>query len=302
MNKTSLLFGFLIVVFSATSCTKDETAQNSNTSQNLASITKQFYTNNSLTSYIRYNLSYNKLVNIQYSDNSYDDIYYEGDLVSKILEFDITNNWEWATTYTYDSFNRLTQKKVVPNPNNTIIDVSRQKDVVYDGNIIHSENSWSDGGFHKNTIVLNSENLMIEDQQFNAANEVISRRFFEYVNNNLSKQTIKTLDDVVIMEESFVYLDKVKSESSVLNTYLFGIQWKNNSSLNNQFGLGQITPFDVSENYISEYHINFLLNNTSKSGTFTYEFDANEHIIKQTEHINWSTGELYKVITIYEYD
>jgi hypothetical protein len=284
------------------SCSSDDDCEVSNTKKSLISITKDYYTNNSLTSTTKFNFYSDKLVNIQYSDNSYDDIYYEGDLISRILEFDANNNWEWTTTYTYNSSDELIQKKVIPSPNNTITDVSRQKDFVYSENSIQSESSWSDGGFHTNTISLNSENFITEDKQFSVDNELVNQRFFEYVNSNLTNQTIKDPDDTITYEETYNYLDKISSKEYRYSEYLFGSRWKNNSSLNKQFGLGQITPYEISENYISDYYTyNFILD-TSVTGTFSYEFDSNDYIIKQTENINRSTGQMDKVITTYEYE
>jgi|TARA_B110001469_G_C9577645_1_gene286471 hypothetical protein len=301
MKKLNLLFIFSIGLI-ISSCNSDDDCSISDTTQSLISITKGYYTNNSLTSSIKFNFYYDKLINIQYSDNSYDDIYYEGDLISRILEFDANNQWEWTTTYTYNSSDELTQKNVIPSPNNTITDVSRQKDFVYNENLIQSENSWSDGRFHKNTISLNSENFIIEDKLFSIDNELVNQRLFEYVNSNLTSQTIKDPDNNITYEETYSYLDKTGSKEYRYSAYLFSNQWKNNSSLNKQFGLGQFTPYEISENYVSDYYTyNFILN-TSVTGTFSYEFDSNDYITKQTENINQSTGGVFKVITTYEYE
>jgi hypothetical protein len=130
----------------------------------------------------------------------------------------------------------------------------------------------------------------------------VNRRLFEYLNNNLSKQTIKDRDDNITYEETYNYLDKTRSKEHRYSAYLFGSQWKNNSALNKQFGLGQIAPYEISESFVSDYYTyNFILN-TSVTGTFNYDFDSNDYLIKETENINWSTGQTYKVITTYDYD
>lgn len=301
MKKLNLLIcisiGLIIL-----SCSPNNDCGDSNNTQNLILITKEYYTNNSLTSSTKFNFYSNKLINIQYSDNSYDDIYYEGGLISRILEFKTNNEWEWTTTYTYTSSNELIQKKVIPSPNNTITDVSRQKDFVYGGNLIQSENSWSDGGFHKNTISLNSKNFMTEDKLFNNNDVLESRYLFEYINNNLSKKTLKNHEDNIVIQSTYNYLNQVETEPYKYNKYLYGSEWKNNSSLNKQFGLGQVNSYEISENYISNYYTyNFELS-ISITGTFNYEFDSNERIIQQTENINWSTGEKHKIITKYHYE
>ena len=284
------------------SCSSDDDSEVSNITKNLVSITKDYYTDNTPTSTTKFNFYYDKLINIQYSDGSYDDIYYERDLISRILEFDAYNNLEWTITYSYNSSKELIQKQTIPSPDNTMTDVSRQKNVTYNGNIIQSENSWSDGGFHKNTISLNSENSIIEDKQYTFDDQLVNQRRFEYVNNNLTKQTINDSNNTITLEETYNYLNKTSSKEYRYSQYLFGSEWKNNSSLNKQFGLGQSSPYEVSENYISDYYTYHFILNTSVTGTFSYEFDANDYIIKQTENITWSTGQRYKTITTYQYE
>lgn len=300
MKQLNLLFimsfGLLL-----TSCKSDDDCGPSNTTQSLISITKNYYTNNVLTSSTKFNFYYDKLINIQYSDDSYDDLYYEGDVIERILGFDANNDWEWTTTYTYNSLNQLTQKKVTPSPNNTLTNVSRQKNFAYSGNLIQSENSWSDGGFHKNIISLNNDNFITEDKMFDIGNELVNTRLFEYSNNNLTKQILKDPEENIIYEETYNYLNKIGSKEYRYSQYLFGSHWKTNSSLDKQFGLGQYATHEVSESYILDYYKHNFTLNSSVTGTFYYEFDSNDYITKQTENITSSNGETYKVITVYEY-
>ena len=180
MKKLNLLI-IISIGLIISSCNSDDDCGVSDTTQSLISITKDYYTNNNLTFSTKFNFYYERLINIQYSDNSYDDIYYDGDLISRVLEFDSNNDWEWTTTYTYNSSNKLTQKKVIPSPNNTITDVSRQKNYVYNENLVQSESSWSDGGLHKNLILLNNEKLITEDKLLNSENTIVLTHMFEYI-------------------------------------------------------------------------------------------------------------------------
>ncbi|WP_033961441.1 hypothetical protein [Psychroserpens jangbogonensis] len=297
-----LIMSLLLILSSCSSDDDDNNGKVSNTTKDLVSITEDYYTNNTPTASSKFNFYYDKLINIQHSNGSYDDIYYERGLISRILEFDANNNLEWTITYAYNSFNQLIQKKVIPSPNNPIT-VSRQKDFVYNGNVIQSENSWSDGGFHANTITLNSDNFMIEDKLFNSDNDLVDQRLFEYVNNNLTKQTKNNADNNTTYEETYNYLNKTSSKEYRYSQYLFGSEWKNNSALNTQFGLGQQRATKISENYVSDYHAYHFVLNVSVTGTFSYEFDANDYILKQTETITrTSTADIYKTVTTYQYE
>ncbi|WP_062059322.1 hypothetical protein [Aquimarina longa] len=304
MKKTKLLFTILIGTFMVLiSCSNDDDDdENLITTQNLISRSEEYYKNNSLIFSLKFNFQYGKLISIRDSDDRYNKILYEGDLISKILEFDTNGNLEWTTTFTYNNSDELIQKKVIPSPNNSMTDVSRQKNFTYEENIIQSESSWSDGGFHKNTISLNNNNYIIEDKMFNLDNELLIQRLFKYVNNNLTNQTIKNSKNKITYEGTYNYLNKQSTKEYRYNEYLFGDNWKNNSSLNKQFGLGQIKPYEISKNYISDYYTHNLISNTSRTGTFSYEFDSNDYITKQTENITWSTGEIYKIITTYRYE
>jgi len=301
MKKLNLLI-IVSIGLIISSCCSDDDCGISDTTQSLISITKDYYTNNNLTFSAKFNFYSERLINIQYSDNSYDDIYYEGDLISKILEFDANNDWEWTTTYTYNSSNKLIQKKVTPSPNNTITDVSRQKDFVYNGNLIQSESSWSDGGLHKNMIILNNEKLITEDKILNSENTIVLTHMFEYINESLSKVIRKDSNENITAEVTFEYIEKVTSDIYNYDKYLFGKEWKNNSYLNNHHTLiTESDSYKVHKNYISNYNYSDFLTNTTITSTFNYEFDTSDNIIKQTQNV-MSNGETYKVITTYEYE
>ena len=269
---------------------------------NLIAITSDYYQDDYLYFSETSNILDRKPVTITYSDKSYDSMFYAGEMVSKILEFDLNKNLEWTTLYDYDHFDRISLKKVIPGPNNPITDVSRQKSISYDESIIRSEMSWSDGGSHKNTIVLNDKSFMVEDRMEKTDNSIINRNIFEYVNGNLLKHVTKDHSGETIYEQTFEYLDKKASKPYQYNAFLFGKEWQNNSSLNRQFGLGQFKSYEISENYISQYNSYSSGTGISISRTFAYEFDSDERITKQTENISWSSGEKYTIITSYFYE
>ena len=304
MKKLNLLLTFFIGL-TILSCSSEDTTADSN-SKNLVSITKDIYIRNNTNIYAssKFNFDKNKLIDIQHLDGSYDKIDYEGNVISKILEFDANDNLEWTTTYTYDSFKRLTRKKVVPSPTNPDTDVSRQKDIVYDGSIIQSELLWSDNGLNKNTISINAESFITEDKFYGSNDILVSSFIFNYSNENLSKVIHKNSDGAVEFEVTYNYLDKIASGSYCYNKYLFGDEWKNNSSLNKQSGLGHSDSFEISKNYIKDISFSYTGSALDyfSTETFEYEFDTEDRIIKQTRNGNDSTGESSKVITTFEYE
>lgn len=286
------------------SCSSEVKVDNPDTTQSLISITKDYYIGNNDNIYLseKLNFNNNKLINIQYSDGSYDEIDYEGNLISKISEFDINDNLEWTTTFTYDIFNRLIVKKVVPSASNPVTNVSRQKDIAYNGNIINTTLSWSDNGLQKNTISINAENLMTEDILYDPNDAVVSSYIFIYNNENLSKLINKDQDGDTFFEITYNYLNKIASDSYCYNKYMFGNEWKNNSSLNKQGGLGHVDSFEISKNYIKDYSYSNSALNITRTASFDYEFDAGDNIIKQTRIVNESNGASYKTITTFQYE
>jgi len=304
MKKLNLLFALLIGL-TMLSCSSEDELGISN-AKNLISITKDSYIRGNTNIYAssKFNFKNNKLIDIEHLDGSYDLIDYEGNVISKISEFDANGNLEWTTTYTYDGSKRLTQKKVVPSPTNPITDVSRQKDFLYDGGIIQSVLSWSDyDGSYKSTISINEEGYITEDKAFFSDGILFSSFIFNYTNENLSKVIHKDHEGITKFEVTYNYLDKIASDAYCYNKYLFGDEWKNNSSLNKQFGLGHFDSFEISKNFIKDLSWSYSSSvlDYLRTETFEYEFDAEDYLIKQTRNVTESNGETSKVITSFEY-
>ncbi len=293
---------FVVFICFLISCSSDDDRGDSIVSSKLVSITKRYYQGNNNFHTEKYNFFNERLINIQYSDDSYDDIYYEGDVISRILEFNSNNEWEWTITYAYDNEGRLINKKVIPSPFNTITDVSRQKNFEYAGNLIRSENSWSDGGFQRNALTINNENLIVEDQFLTDDGNLVQRYLSEYTNGNMTGLTLRNRDDIVTEESSYTYMDKAVTRPYQMNSYLFGNEWKNNKILSYQFGLSQSESYKFSDNYIERYSSNNFVTNISITGTFSYKFDSNDDIIEQEYTKSISTGDTFKTITTFEYE
>ena len=296
MKKLNLILAFIIGL-TVLSCSSEDPI--SNNSKSLTSITKEYYSRNNETPYLteKLNFNNNKLISIEYSDGSYDEMEYTENLLTKISEFDLDSNLEWITTYSYDSAKRLISKQVVPY--NAGTDVSRKKDIIYEGNEIKTTLAWSDDGLQKNIIVTNENNLMIEDKLYNPNDVLMSSYIFNYDNGNLSKVTNVKQDGSTFFEITYTYLDKKVTDQYLYTKYLFGNEWKNNSSLNKQNGLGHSDSFEISERYIQGYSMS---GDISETVSFDYEFDAEDNILKQIRNLIDVNGVSYKTISSYQYN
>lgn len=299
MKIVKLLLAPLLLFF-IYACSDSDDHGFSDSNQNLVSIKKEYYTNGNLVSSEKRNFYKKKLIYIQYSDGSYDDIYYEENLISRILEFDVNNQLEWTTEFNYDNLGRLIEKKVVPGPDNPI-SVSRQKDITYNGNKITSELSWSDGGFMKNVISLNASGLIAENKFYYQDDSLMQFSNQEYSNGNLTKVVNKASDGSVVSEATINYSSESISEYYIYYSYLYGNEWKNNYYLTEQFGLEYRDFSMISEHYIRDYHLVDSQSNFSIDATYDYTFDSNGRITKQTENGERSDGFTFKIVCSFEY-
>ncbi len=292
----------LLIILIISSCNLDEDSHTLNSTRSLKVIKKDYYTNNILTSSKKINFSSDKLINIQYNNGNYYNIYYEGDLVSKILEFNANNQLQWTRAYSYNSYGKLTQKKITPGPALRKQYVEGQKDIVYDGNLVTHIDSWSDGSREsKNITSFDNEGLILEHNELNAHNITAFQNIYEYQNDNIVSRIRKTYN-TIRTEETYNYLDKKSSKEYRYIEYLFGSHWRINSFLDNEImGLYNYEIYEVSDNYISNHYYFDHTTNISVTSTFSYEFDSNDYITKQTKNTN-SEGSIYKTITTYEYE
>lgn len=291
----------LLLISSLISCSSDDDARESIMVKELVAITKSYYEGNTNFFTETYNFFNDRLINIQYSDNSYDDIYYEGDLISRILEFNANNEWEWTVTYVYDNQGRLIKKEVVPSPFNTITAISRQKTFDYNGEQIESENSWSDGGLSRNSLTVNNDNVIVEDRFVTEDGDVFRRYLYGYTNGNMTALTLKDANNNSTVESTYQYLDKAVTKPYQMGSLLFGNAWKNNQFLNYQFGLSENDSFEFSANYIESFSSQNFATNISTTGTFSYKFDSDHDIIEQVYIKSSSTGSTFRTITTYQY-
>jgi len=288
-------------VLTVLSCSDDDSNENLNIKKELISIIKDSYVGNSKTFSTKYNFYHKRLISIQYSDGSYDDILYENDLIKRILEFDSNNNLEWTTTYSYDNEGRLKIKNVIPSPNYHI-NTSRQKEFTYNGDEIIGLLTFSNGNNTVKTIMtINANEQIIKEILITGEGSLISTREYIYSVNDVSTALLKDRNDETSFEASYEYIDNEVSEVYHYNKYLFGDKWKNNLALSTQLGLNHLGAHIISEKYIKKYHTT-ILSSSTRDGVFEYEFDNNNNILKIVENINDSNGSRFKMETIFEYN
>lgn len=298
MTKNIKLILIPIFLFFLSACSNDDDGGIPNTSEELVAINIEYFQNNTLQSTEKLNFYDNRLIYIQYSDGSYDDIYYTGNLVSRILEFDINNQWEWTTEYKYDSSERLIDKKVVPGTNNPINTI-RHKEIFYNGNTINSTLTWSDdGGVMKNIISLNSEGLIMENQFLESSEQT---SYFEYNNRDLMKSIYKSATGEIWNEITYSYRDETPSEAYFYNSYLYGKHWNDNLYLQEQFTPSYTELSKIGGHYIKGYQRNNLLEDYTDDASYDYVFDSDGRIKTQTEYIVRSTGLNFKRVYNFEY-
>ncbi len=278
------------------SCSKDDDC-NIGTAEKLVAINIEFYRDGFFQASEKLTYYDNKLIYVQNSDGSYADYYYEGNLVSRILEFDVNNQWKWTTEYQYDGSERLVSKEVIPGYNNPI-NTSRYKEISYNGNTINATLTWSDGGVMKNVYSLNTEGLITKNQFLEFSEQTI---FYEYENGELNKSIGKSATDEIWSEITFSYREEVPNEAYFYNSYVFGKHWRNNSHIQFQFTPSYTELSKIGGRYIKGYQRNAFLEGYIDDANYDYVFDEKDRIKTQTENIVRSTGTTFKRVYNFEY-
>ncbi|NJM80391.1 MAG: hypothetical protein HC854_13680 [Flavobacterium sp.] len=212
------IIGFLIV-----SCSKDDSCV-SETNTSLVSITKKYYSNNNFTTSAKYNFYDNKLINILYSDGSYEDYQYNNNLVSRILKFNSNDSLFWTITYLYDSLGRIIEIKRIPSASNSQLQITAIYSFEYTLNQILITVNFSPGDTIKYQILLNQENKIIKEMVISInGNTVTELPYFShiYLNGNLSEsvETFLNLNNPIGQTKSNSYNDK-KMILIIINIYL----------------------------------------------------------------------------------
>jgi len=296
MKKLNLLFILSISFFILSCNSDDDNSGTSNNSGNLTSISKVYFHNGTFYQLVNYSFEENKLIKIESDNGSTQELFYENDLVSTIIENHVSNNLDFTHEYTYDNSKRLIQKKIIFSPDSPYS--NKQIDITYISNTNIMVSTDSDSQL----ITLNSENFIIENQLTSIYNNIPRTYFYEYVNENLTKYESTDIDGNTTNETTYQYLDKIASDAYSINfNYVFGPEWKNNYELDTQFGLG-LELFQISKNYIESYYRYNYITDISRTVSFDYEFDASDNIIDQVKTIVESSGDIFITRTIYEYE
>lgn len=294
-----VLFLFSLVIASCSSEVNNELESIDNVDINLKSIKHEFYRGNRLISHSTSYYVDNKLSNSQHYNDKYTKASYNENLISAISNYDSNDNLEWKTSYTYDTQGRLKLKTVDYNPD--YIDSYHKHEIIYDNNTIEFYLTWKDGGKSERKIILDDTGKIKEELYDDGAKSVYTYD----TNSNLIKVIKKFANQEIQSETEFNYLDKETSEFYNHEKLLFGDKWKNNTILNTQFGFaGDSGAHKLGNKYVSDYKVIIYITNGTftENGKFEYEFDNNNNITKQIQHVEYSNGVNDKLIKTYIYN
>ncbi|WP_075341728.1 hypothetical protein [Tenacibaculum agarivorans] len=305
MKTFNLAFTIVIILLTSISCSTsldNEPNDNSTTTLKLHSITTETFQNDVYISYYIINFQNNKVINTESNNGASSTYLYNGDLVSKVMAYQSNGNLSYSLNYTYDNSGRLLHKKYMLTPE----DINHEHIITYNDadKTIQFDLTWTDGASNQRKITLDNTNVVQSEVLDNS-----SVRTYTYANNNVVDIT-NEMDGQIIDKAEFQYLNKEVSEFYQYQKFLYGDQWKNNIILNRQFGYGSREAHQFSNHYVSNYIVTHY-DSSGKiefKGNFTYEFDDNNHIIKQVENgIVIDTDKpnnvnTYKHITTYIYE
>lgn len=275
-----LVLGVLLM-----SCSKEDSEKDiqQNTPSKLSSITTNYYYNDYLPNYSsKLNFQDDKAIDCRYSNGKHTDYQYEGDLVSRIRDFDRAGNIIRTFFYKYDTEGKIITIKLEVIATNNIDIATCTFNFEYNNNEITatiSEVGWNNDVFK---FYLNQDNQIIKEECIlingNAANNFL-RANYTYANKNLSTFFDDTIANSPI-KGTYVY-NTIKNDFNY-NKYLFGKHWKNNSCLNAFTSYRWEVRYNLhitSENLISES--TFTQNNTTTIKTYNYIFNSNNQISKE---------------------
>jgi len=292
-----LIIGFLIV-----SCSKDDSeCPNSISNAKLVSITKNYYSNNSFASSEKLNFYDDKLINIQYSDGSYEDYQYNNNLVTRILKFEQDESLFWTYTYLYDNEGRIIEIKRIPSPTNVQVQTVAKYSFVYNTNQILMTAVFTPGNTLTYELIFDQNNKIINEKWLSNNGSLVTNQFYftnTFTNGNLSNS---------LMENNSGPTDNISySYNNIKNDFdyykfLFGKHWKNNKCLDlfkNVLSVRGVLE-TTSEYLVTNSSHNY--NNGSENTTYNYTFNEKNQIsMKIVEKISTFLP-IYRCESIYEY-
>lgn len=294
MKKLFILFTFLLVY----SCSDDNNeGNNQNQKGKLESITKNYYSNNSLYSTSTLSFFNDKLINIQNQDGSYEDYQYANGLVSRILNFDNTDTLFWTITYQYDSLGRIKEINRIPGENNDQIIPSARFEFTYEPTQIIVDVTFTPGNLNRYVFLLNENKQITQHNLIVSNGSVVDLNLFSYQYENGNSISVNSLNDSENYSKTFEY-NELKNEFNY-NQFLFGNEWKNNLLLN-FFTFGFYLDIElVSTNLLSSSV--FEVNNGVQNTNYAYSFNEFNQITREVLNQSSTFEPNFKSEVIYTY-
>ncbi len=259
------------------------------------------------------NFSSGKIIDIVDSEGKQDLYSYLNDNVSQIIEKNAEGAIMFTKTFSYDSSDRLIERREIPNPD---VMIGWDNYVVHQ--FLYANNSISivSKFFDFNDVLQDGEGLMLLDLEENniirshvAILGMAQRDELAYAGNNPMIATHFTSNNPAVVT-NFEYSNNVAADAYNIAKSMFGTEWRTNFILsttgNGQSALSgpSIVPL-LSENYLNgaSSESNSNGNISTKELSVVYEFDENNLLIGQKETVIQSQNAepLITVIT-YQYE
>lgn len=311
MKNFTNLFSFLCLLVIVFSCDEDSDNQiqsnDPNNSQTLVSITKDYtYTSDNYMEVI--NFENGEITDLQYSNGKFDSYTYLNGKVSQIVEYNSDATIYFTRTFTYDSNDRLIERREIYNPEYTATDFYLVYEFAYFETMINIAVKIYDF----DDVLQEGEVLIQIDLEDN-----------KIIRSHVPEQSLAYRDELTYSGEipeiathffsnspyqvtNFDFSNDIAADAYTIAKFMFGPQWKHNfmlSTIGNGYSgvSAPRTASQQSDNYLSSYIEE--IGSTTRTLNVEYEFDNNHVLIGQVETlVSLPSEQTFITIISYEYE